>query len=94
MIGVIAKLDVKPDMDAAFREHAAALAAQVNAHEDGCTLYELFKAKEGNSYVFMEKYVDQAALTAHGQTDYFKAAQPLLGACLAAAPDVQIYNAV
>jgi quinol monooxygenase YgiN len=94
MIGVIAKLDVKPDMDAAFREHAAALIKKVNANEDGCMLYELFKAKEGNSYVFMEKYVDQEALAAHGQTEYFKAAQPLLGACLAAAPDVQIYDAI
>lgn len=95
MIGVIAKLTVADGKEAEFEAAASDLAAKVNANEDGCTLYELFKSKsEPNVYVFMEKYADKAALEAHGKTDYFIAAQPSLGACLAAAPDVQIFGAV
>lgn len=95
MIGVIAKLTIAEGKEAEFETAASALAAKVNANEDGCTLYELFKSKsEPNVYVFMEKYTDKAALDAHGKTDHFLAAQPSLGACLAAAPDVQVYGAV
>jgi len=94
MIGAIAKLTVKDGMEDEFEKHAKALVEQVNTNEPGCVLYDLFKAKEGGVYVFMEKYTDKDALTAHGQTDYFLAAQPKLGACLAGAPDVQFYKAV
>lgn len=95
MIGVIAKLTVANGKEAEFEAAASDLAAKVNANEDGCTLYELFKSKsEPGVYVFMEKYADKAALEAHGKTDYFLAAQPGLGACLAATPDVQVYGAV
>lgn len=93
MIGVIAKLTVKAGMEAEFETHAAILAAQVNANESGCSLYKLYRG-DGGVYVFMERYVDKAALDAHGKTEYFAAAQAPLGACLAAAPDVQIYEAV
>jgi len=54
----------------------------------------LYKAKEGGVYVFMEKYKDQAALTLHGKTEYFMAAQAPLGACLAAAPVIEYFQAV
>lgn len=95
MIGVTAKLTVAAGKEAEFEAAASDLAAKVNAHEDGCVLYELFKSKaEPGVYVFMEKYTNQAALDAHGKTDYFLAAQPVLGACLAARPDVQVYDAV
>lgn len=94
MIGVIATLKIAAGKESEFETAANALAAKVNANEDGCILYELYKSKsDPNTYVFMEKYTDQAALDAHGKTDYFRAAQPALGACLAGAPDVQIYDA-
>ncbi|MEP3655617.1 MAG: putative quinol monooxygenase [Litorimonas sp.] len=94
MIGVIAKLTVKAGMEEEFETHANALVSQVNANEPGCVLYELFKSKAGGEYVFMEKYTDKEALAAHGQTDYFLAAQPKLGPCLAGAPDIQTYESV
>jgi len=94
MIGVIAKLTVRSDMTEEFEKHAKALVANVNANEPDCYLYDLFQAKEGGVYVFMEKYKDQAALTAHGKTEYFLAAQAPLGACLAAAPEIEYYQAV
>lgn len=95
MIGVIAKLTIAEGKDSEFETAANALAAKVNAHEAGCLLYELYKSsKEPNVYIFMEKYADEAALEAHGKTDYFLAAQPALGACLAARPDIQKFSAV
>ena len=94
MIGVIAKLTVKPGMEDEFEKHAKALVQQVNANEDDCIYYDLYKAKEGGVYVFMEKYKDQAALTLHGKTEYFMAAQAPLGACLAAAPVIEYFQAV
>ena len=94
MIGVIAKLTVKPGMEEEFETHAKALVAKVNANEDDCLYYDLYKAKDGGVYVFMEKYADQAALTAHGSTEYFKAAQAPLGACLAAAPIIEYFQAI
>lgn len=95
MIGVTAKLTIAPGKEAAFEEAAKALVAKVNANEPECLLYELYKSpKDSSVYIFLEKYADQAALDAHGKTDYFLAAQPALGACLAGAPHVQIFQAV
>ena len=95
MIGVTAKLTVAPGKEAAFEEAAKALAAQVNANEPGCVMYELYKSpKDASIYIFLEKYADQAALDAHFITEYFLAAQAPLGACLAGAPDIQVYEAV
>lgn len=94
MIGVVAKLQVTPGMEDEFETHAKALVEQVNANEPDCVQYELFKSKSGGEYVFLEKYKDKAALIAHGQTDYFLAAQPKLGPCLAGAPDIQSYVSV
>ena len=95
MIGVIAKLKIAEGKEEQFEDAANALCAKVNANEEGCLQYELFKSKAvAGEYVFMEKYADKSALDAHGKTDYFLAAQPALGACLAGAPDIQVYTAV
>ncbi|MEO1474099.1 MAG: antibiotic biosynthesis monooxygenase, partial [Pseudomonadota bacterium] len=54
-----------------------------------------YKAKGSDTdYIFMEQYASADALRAHGQTDYFKAAQPGLGACLAGAPSIEMYDIV
>ncbi len=95
MIGVVAKLKVADGKEAEFEKHAGILVEKVNANEPDCVLYELFKSSSDPSiYVFMEKYANKAALDAHGKTDYFLAAQAPLGACLAGAPDIQVYNSI
>lgn len=92
MIGVLAKLKIKPEMDSEFEATATALVKSVKANEPDCVMYELYKSsKDLSSYVFMEKYKDKAALTSHGKTDYFLAAQSKLGPCLAEPPDIQSY---
>ncbi len=95
MIGVIAKIPVAKEKAAEFEAAANDLIAKVRANEPGCLLYELFKSQsEEGVYIFMEKYENAAAIAAHGKTEYFLAAQPLMGSFVTGAPDIQLYDAV
>ena len=73
MLGVVATLKVKPVMEREFEAVAKELAAKVNANEPGCTLYALHVGETPHTYVFLERYVDQAAIDFHRTTEYFKA---------------------
>ena len=95
MIGVVAKLSIQDGKQAEFEGVARDLMARVKANESGCLTYQLYKQKGSDTdYIFMEQYASQDALEAHGKTDYFKAAGPKLGACLAGAPDIQYFDIV
>lgn len=72
MIGVVATLKIKAGQEAAFEAVAKELVEKVNANEKGCLLYRLHKAEEPQTYVFMERYADQAAVEAHRAAPYFK----------------------
>jgi quinol monooxygenase YgiN len=82
VIGVIATIKVKPGMEQQFERVAKELAAQVNANEPGCTLYVIHHGEAPHTYVFMERYVDQAAVDAHHTAEHFKALRPKLGECM------------
>lgn len=95
MIGVVAKLTIADGKEAEFEAVATDLMAKVKANEPGTLTYQLYKSKkEPNVYIFMEQYASQEALEAHGKTEYFAAAGPKLGPCLAGAPDIQYYDIV
>ena len=95
MIGVVAKLTIADGKQADFEQVAKDLMAKVKANEPGCLTYQLYKTKgSDNEYIFMEQYASQDALDAHGKTEYFQAAMPGLGACLAGAPDIAYYDIV
>jgi len=95
MIGVIATLQIQDGKQEEFEAIAKDLMAQVKANEPGCTQYQLHKSKGSDTeYVFMETYSSAEALAAHGQTDYFKAAGPKMGPCLAGAPDIKMLDIV
>ncbi|MEP1142108.1 MAG: putative quinol monooxygenase [Henriciella sp.] len=95
MIGVVATLEIQDGKQGEFESVAKDLMAKVKANEPGCTTYQLYKAKGSETtYIFMEQYASGDALKAHGQTDYFKAAQPGLGACLAGAPKIEMFDIV
>jgi quinol monooxygenase YgiN len=72
MLGVVATLKVKPGMEKQFEAVAKELVAKVNANEPGCKLYALHHAETPGTYIFMERYVDQAAVEAHRASDSFK----------------------
>ena len=88
MLGVVATLKVKPGMEAEFETVAKELVAKVNANEPGCTLYALHRADTPGTYVFMERYTDQAAVEAHRATDYFKALGRKMGEYMEGRPEV------
>ncbi|HYR39739.1 MAG TPA: putative quinol monooxygenase [Methylomirabilota bacterium] len=73
MLGVVATIKVKPGMEKEFEGVAKELVAKVNAHEPGCKLYALHHHGEApGTYVFMERYADQAAVEAHRASEHFK----------------------
>ena len=95
MIGVVAKLTIAEGKEAEFEAVATELMAKVKANEPGVLTYQLYRNKGAvNEYIFMEQYADQASLEAHGKTDYFTAAMPKIGGCLAGAPDLQYFDSV
>jgi quinol monooxygenase YgiN len=88
MLGIVATLKVKPGMEREFEAVARELVGKVNASEPGCTLYALHRAETPGTYVFMERYVDQAAVDAHRATDYFKALGRKMGEYMDGRADV------
>lgn len=93
-IGVIATLTVAEGKNAEFEAVFADLAAAVRANEPGNEFYSFTQSKANPQiYKVLERYVDQAALDAHGKSDYFRAAGPKLAPCLAAAPDIEYLDA-
>jgi quinol monooxygenase YgiN len=94
-IGIIATLKVQDGKNAEFEGVFTALAAQVRANEPGNLAYQLTKSRtDPNTYKVLELYTDQDAVTHHGGTDYFKAAGPKMGPCLAGRPEIEYLDGV
>lgn len=95
MIGVVATLEIQASKTADFEAVFADLSAKVRANESGCLMYQLTKSRTAaNTYKVLELYASEEALKHHGGTDYFKAAGPSIGACLAGAPHIDYLDAV
>ena len=88
MLGVVATIKVKPGMEAQFEAVAKELVAKVTANEPGCRLYVLHHGEAPQTYVFMERYADQAAVEAHRASDYFKALGRKMGEFMDGRPEV------
>jgi quinol monooxygenase YgiN len=95
MIGVIATLKVQDGKNAEFEAIFTELAKQVRANEKGNLAYALTKSRsDPNTYKVLELYADQDALTAHGQTEYFKAAGPKMGPLMGGRPEIEYLDGV
>ncbi len=95
MIGIVATLKVQDGKGAEFEAVFADLSAKVRANEPGCLLYQLTKSRaDPNTYKVLELYKDQDALSHHGQTEYFRAAGPKMGPCMAGRPEIEYLDAV
>lgn len=94
-IGVVATLIVQAGKEKEFEEIFAGLRQQVLDNEDGCEMYDIYKSKsDASTYVVMERYKDEAALKAHGESAHFKAAGPKLGGVLGGAPVIDYLDPV
>ena len=94
MFGTVATIKVKEGQGAEFEKVALELVKQVNANEKGCLLYQLYHGEEPNTYVFLERYADQAAVEAHRASDYFKTLGRAMGAFMDGKPAVQRFKQV
>ena len=94
MIGIVATIKTKPGQGAAFEQVATALAREVNAHEPGCLLYFLYRADDPDTYVFMERYEDEAAVEAHRAAPHFKDLGRKMGEFMDGRPQVVRLRAV
>ncbi|HTX48772.1 MAG TPA: putative quinol monooxygenase [Caulobacteraceae bacterium] len=94
-IALVATLKVQEGKNAEFEAVFKDLAEKVRANESGCLMYQLTKSRaEPNTYKVLELYTDQDALTHHSGTDYFKAAGPKMGPCMAGRPEMEFLDAV
>jgi quinol monooxygenase YgiN len=94
-VGVIASIPVQEGKNKEFEAVFLELAAQVLANEPGCRFYSLNQSKsDPQVYKVLESYADQAALEAHGQTDYFKAANAKLAGLVGGRPDIEYLDGV
>ena len=94
-VGVVATLTVAEGKNAEFEATFADLAQAVRDNEPGNEFYAVHQSKENPQiYKVLERYSDQAALEAHGQSDHFKAAGPKLGPCLGGAPVIEYLDGV
>jgi quinol monooxygenase YgiN len=89
MIGVLAKLVIKPGTNAAFEAAMKPIVAKVRA-EPGNKLYALYRTPEDNGYLLFERYDDQAALERHRASPHYEELRRLLVDHLIARPDWQV----
>lgn len=93
MIGVIAKLTIKPGGNAAFEAALKPIMAKVRA-EPGNKFYALYRTPDDNSYLLLERYEDEAALEKHRASPNYEKLRQLLIDHLAARPDWQVMQEV
>jgi quinol monooxygenase YgiN len=94
-IGIVATLKVQDGKNAEFEAIFTALAAQVRANEPGNLAYQLTRSRtDPNTYKVLELYKDEEAVKLHGGTEYFKAAGPKMGPCLAGRPEIEYLDGV
>jgi quinol monooxygenase YgiN len=94
MMAVVATIRVKPGMEAEFEIEAKTLIAKVNAGEPGCKLYTLCRSQTPNTYVMLERYVDQAAIDFHRTTSHYKEVGAQIGKYMDGRVDVQVMTEV
>ena len=93
MIGVTAKLNVKPEAAEEFEGVFLDLMDAVKANEPGCLMYQLCRDDDGDYWV-LELYESEEALAAHGQSDHFKAAGAGFKGKMSGPPEVKRMKAV
>lgn len=94
MISLVVRIPLKAGKAAEFTEAFEVIAKGV-ATEEGNFLYSLsFADQEPDVAVIMERYTDQDALTAHSQSDHYKAFGGSIGGLVAGAPDIKVMKEV
>jgi quinol monooxygenase YgiN len=94
MITVIATLKAKEGQESEFEELAQQMATAVNENEEGCLFYQAHRTDDPQTYVFVERYKDEAATEAHRASDHYRSIGARMGAHMAGRPEVQILQQI
>ncbi|MDG1906967.1 MAG: putative quinol monooxygenase [Arenicella sp.] len=94
-VGLVATIKVQQGKNSEFEAVFTALTEQVLANEEGCVFYALHKSEsDPQVYKVLEQYKSADDLKAHGKAEYFIAANQKLAGMIAAAPDIEVLDAV
>ena len=94
-VGVIAKLKIQEGKNEEFEAIFAELMSAVRENEPGNIFYAIHKSRtDPQAYIVLEQYADEAALAAHGKASHFRTLGAKMGGCMAAAPEVEIMDAI
>jgi quinol monooxygenase YgiN len=86
---IIAKLTVQPGKEDEFKAAGAEMVAAVRASETGTIQYALTQSqKTPNEFYFIERYADDAAMSAHRETPHMAAFGGKIGGLLAGRPEI------
>jgi quinol monooxygenase YgiN len=87
---IVAKVYIKPEKADSFIMAARSIIQNSNA-EPGCEFYQLYQDPYDNTkFIFVEKYVNQAAVEAHFSADYFKAFGPSIANLVSGPAEINI----
>jgi quinol monooxygenase YgiN len=93
-LDVVATLEARPGRGAALAAIVTEAIAAVRA-ETGCLRYDFFRIRrKPDSFIMIERWASGDDLKAHGASAHFAAMSERLSAELAAAPVVQVLDAV
>ena len=87
MRGIVATIKVKEGMAKDFEAAAMKLVSAVNENEPDCLLYQLYRTDDDHTYIFMERYKDEAATEFHRNSDHFKKLGAAMGPFMAGRPE-------
>lgn len=94
MIAVIARMIVKEDKVDEFEAIMKQLQKKVRVEESDCMQYDICRARDPNSYIIIERYIDKLALKAHSGTEYFKEGTIKLMEVMASEPQIDVLTIV
>jgi quinol monooxygenase YgiN len=94
MLGVFAKVTVKPELINRFWQYLEADAVG-SRREPGCLRFDILRDDAASNVFYLyEVYVDKAAYAVHQQAPYFKAFFAEAGDTLAGTPEVHMTTVV
>jgi quinol monooxygenase YgiN len=82
MMDMVVTQRVNAGMEEAFEAIARQLAANTLSQDKGCLRYEWFRADAPQTYILIERWMDQAAAQAHLKADHFAALMPKFMECV------------
>jgi quinol monooxygenase YgiN len=92
MITVVNHVHVLPENAAEFEELMTYVASMSNEHEPGVLYYAFARSTdEADTYVVVEGFRDQAACTAHGNSDWVQQSAPKSAQLIASVPRIAQY---